>query len=52
MEMKGLKDAVRISSAVPEKTTMHIKGFIKEVKYTFCSIPFYLICELQRLVDA
>lgn len=51
MCLKKLALAVRINSAMPQLTEMHVKDTLgNNVDYQLLSIPFYLIGELHRLI--
>lgn len=52
MRIKKLSVAVRVYSGLPSITMVNVKdNESNEVKYQLRSIPFYLISELQRLLD-
>jgi len=53
MGLKKFQTAIRINSAQPSKNEVKIKekgGGI--VEYTLLSIPFYLIGQIQRLLNS
>ncbi|MCH1429127.1 MAG: AAA family ATPase [Chlamydiales bacterium] len=53
MELKGRKIAVRINSDYPSCTQAKIKTASSSyIKYSFLSLPFYLLGQLHRLIDS
>ncbi len=51
MNLKKLPIALRIHSSAPSRTNIQMKDpFGNEANYTLISIPFYLTCQLQRLL--
>lgn len=52
MKLKKLSKAVRIYSGLPVITDVRVKDSVgDEIKYQLRSFPFYLISELQRLLE-
>jgi hypothetical protein len=53
MQMKQLPFAVRINSDFPSLTPIKVKDrFGKTIEYDLLSMPFYLIGQLQRLIES
>lgn len=52
MKLKKLSTAVRVYSGLPSITEVKVKDSIgDDISYQLRSIPFYMISELQRLLD-
>lgn len=53
MSMKHLSYAVRVNADMPSKTAVNVKDYAgTTIEYTLISIPYYLLSELPRILDA